>query len=326
MKLKDMFASRFNNQATKGEEFGFTNKYEQGSKRIIDKTGGFNVIRVGAKTHIFHDLLTMNWLRFAMNVIVFYTGVNLLFALIYLLIDFNGIGMTSDYEVHNRFLVALFFSAQTLTTVGYGSLYPLSAIVSFLAATEAVVGLMGFAIFTGLMYGRFSKSPSGIRFSKHALMAPYKEGKGLMFRSANERTHNLISLEVRALFAVVINDNGNPTRRYQQLEIDNNKITYFPLNWTIVHPINEKSPLWGMSAEDLQDGDVEILVMINGYNETSGQQVHSKYSYTYDEIIWDAKFKIPYHFREDGATVFELDKLDDYEDLGSRKLEPHVKI
>lgn len=315
MNLKEMYKARFNNPNNKGEEFGFTNRYEKGSKRIIDKDGGFNVIRVGAKKQIFHELLTMNWWRFALYVVVFYTLMNIFFACIYLLIDFNGIGMTSDYEVHGRFLIALFFSAQTLTTVGYGSLYPLSVEVSFLAATEAVVGLMGFAIFTGLMYGRFAKSPSGIRFSKHALVAPYKDGFGLMFRAANERTHNLTELEVRVLMVVVVYENGVATRRYQQINVDNNKITYFPLNWTMVHPINEKSPLWGMSAQDLKDGEIEILVMINGYNETSSQQVHARYSYSYDEVIWDAKFKIPYFFREDGATVFELDKLDDYEKL-----------
>ncbi|MBC8045807.1 MAG: hypothetical protein H7Y00_03370 [Fimbriimonadaceae bacterium] len=315
MNLKDMFEKRFNNPSSKGDEFGFTNRYEKGTKRIIDKNGGFNVIRIGEKKQIFHEMLTMKWWRFAMYILLFYLFVNLFFAIIYLLIDFNGIGMTIDYEVHNNFLIAFFFSAQTLTTVGYGSLYPLSAIVSFVAASEAVVGLMGFAIFTGLMYGRFSKSPAGIRFSQHSMIGPYKQVNGLMFRAANERNNNLTELEVRALMAVVINDNGKETRRYQQLNIDNNKITYFPLNWTMVHPIDELSPLWGMSEQDFKDGDIEILVMIKGYNETSSQEVHARFSYTYDEIIWGSKFKLPYYFREDGTTIFEIDKLDDYEKI-----------
>jgi len=265
------------------------------------------------KKLVFHELLTMRWWKFALFILAFYSVVNVFFALIFIAADYNGIGMTTDYEVRNRFLVALFFSAQTLTTVGYGSLYPLSATVSGIAAAEALVGLMGFAIFTGLMYGRFSKTPHSIRFSKVALIAPYKEGTALMFRVANERNHHLTELEVKATLAIVVEENGKRSRKFFPLEIDNDKIIYFPLNWTVVHPINEKSPLSGMSRTDIETSDLEVLVMIKGYNETSSQEMHARYSFKQDEIVYGAKFKLPYYFREDGATIFELDKIDLHE-------------
>ncbi|MBK9105291.1 MAG: hypothetical protein IPL92_12165 [Saprospiraceae bacterium] len=170
----------------------------------------------------------MKWTHFAMVIFSFYVVLNILFAAIYLLIDFDGIGMTSDYEVRNRFFVAFYFSAQTLTTVGYGSLYPLSALVSTVAAIEALIGLMSFAIFTGLMYGRFSKPTSPIRFSKNMLYRPYKEGNAIMFRIANERDYDLTELEARVVMSVVVNDNGIENRKYQGLEIENNKVIYFP--------------------------------------------------------------------------------------------------
>ena len=313
MKINERIQKRFNNPENKGDEFGFTNRASTHTKRIINKDGSFNLVRVGEKKSLFHNLVTMSWSRFFITVFTAYILLNLIFAVIYLMIDFYGIGMTADYEVKNRFLVAYFFSAQTLTTVGYGSLYPLSAIVSLVASAEALTGLMSFAIFTGLMYGRFSKPSPGIRFSKNILYTPYKEGYALMFRIANERDHNLTELEARILMNIIVDENGRSTRKYQILNIENSKITYFPLNWTIVHYIDEKSPLYGWTEEDFMNTQMELLVMITGYNETAAQSVHAKSSYHASEITWNAKFKLPYYFREDGVTVFELDRIDDYE-------------
>jgi inward rectifier potassium channel len=318
MKISDLAQKRFNKPENKGDEFGFTNQYNTNSKRIINKDGSFNVIRVGEKKALFHNLVTMKWSTFALVIFSFYVALNLVFASIYLLIDFDGIGMTADYEVHNRFLVAFYFSAQTLTTVGYGSLYPLSAVVSTLAAMEALFGLMSFAIFTGLMYGRFSRPLPGIRFSKNMLYTPHKQGNAIMFRIANERDYELTELEARLLMSVVVNDNGKENRKYQTLEVENSKVTYFPLNWTIVHYIDEHSPLFGLTEADFISSQIEWLVTIKGYNISAMQHVHVKSSYTLNELVWDAKYKIPYYFREDGITVFELDKIDEFDHLPAK--------
>ncbi|HZV71111.1 MAG TPA: ion channel [Saprospiraceae bacterium] len=315
MKISELAQKRFNKPENKGDDFGFTNKANANTKRIINKDGSFNLIRVGEKKSLFHMLVTMSWMKFFAIVFSSYIVINTLFAVIYLIVNPEGIGMTQDYQVKNHFLISYFFSAQTMTTVGYGSLYPLTGAVSVVASIEALIGLMSFAIFTGLMYGRFSRPSTGIRFSKNILYAPYKEGFALMFRIANERNHNLTELEARVLMNIIVDDNGTPTRRYQNLEIENAKITYFPLNWTIVHYIDDKSPLYGWITEDYISSQMELLVMIRGYNETAAQSVHAKSSYHGSEITWNAKFKVPYYFREDGVTIFELDKIDEYDKL-----------
>ncbi|HZV43974.1 MAG TPA: ion channel [Saprospiraceae bacterium] len=315
MKFSEILQARLNRPENKGDEFGYTNQADQNSKRVINKNGSFNLVRIGEKKSLYHSLVTMPWWQFMLAIAGTYVVVNMLFAAVYLLIDFHGIGMTSDYEVTNRFLIASFFSVQTLTTVGYGSLYPLSATVSLIASIEALTGLMIFAIFTGLMYGRFSKPYHGIRFSRNMIYTPFRQQNALMFRVANERNHNLTELEARILMSVIVTDNGRSTRKYQVLELENSRITYFPLNWTLVHYIDEKSPLYGMTKTDFEGTDLEMMIMIKGYNETAAQSFHAKSSYTVNEIIWNAKFKVPYHFREDGVTVFELDKIDDYEVL-----------
>jgi len=313
MKISELIQKRFNRPENKGDDFGFTNTVSEKSKRIINKDGSFNVIRVGEKKSLFHILVTMTWPRFALVIISFYVVLNILFASLYVLVDFDGIGVTADYEVHNRFMIASFFSAQTLTTVGYGTLYPLNSVISALAATEALFGLMSFAIFTGLMYGRFSRPSHSIRFSKNLLHAPYKQGHALMFRIANERNYDLTELEARLLMSIVVNDNGKESRKYQNLEVENSKVTYFPLNWTIVHYVDEKSPLFGLTKDDFAASQVEWLVMIKGYNLSATQVVHARSSYTLGELVWNAKFKIPYQIREDGITLFELDKIDEFE-------------
>ncbi len=314
MTLKEAINNRFTN-ASRNETLGYTDKYEGRNKRVLNKNGEFNVIRKGVKTGVFHKLLTMSWWHFAFSILAFYSVINLLFALLYLLFDFNGIGFTDDYEVHSPFLIAIFFSAQTITTVGYGSLYPLSSLVSFMAAVEALVGLMSFAIFTGVMYGRFSRPVHGIRYSKNAIISPYKGGWSFQFRVANEMTNNLINLEARALLAIVVTENGKQIRRFQPIDLDNNKINYLSINWTCVHNINDKSPLFGLTEQDFMAGNIEIIVMVEAFNDAFSQVVHSRTSYTWDEIEWQKKFKIPYYFNEEGITVFDIAQLEEREDL-----------
>ncbi|MFZ1676454.1 MAG: ion channel [Saprospiraceae bacterium] len=315
MRINELVQKRFNKPENKGDDFGFTNQANPNTKRIINKDGSFNLVRVGEKRSLFHNLVTMGWWKFFAIVFSSYIFINTIFAFIYMMVDSVGIGMTQDYQVKNHFLVSYFFSAQTMTTVGYGSLYPLTGVVSVVASVEALIGLMSFAIFTGLMYGRFSKPSHGIRFSKNILYTPYKEGFALMFRIANERDHNLTELETRVLMNIIVEENGRSNRKYQNLIVENAKITYFPMNWTIVHYIDDSSPLYGWTAEDYIASQMELLVMIKGYNETAAQSIHAKSSYHGSEITWNAKFKLPYYFREDGVTVFELDKIDDFEKL-----------
>jgi inward rectifier potassium channel len=143
-----------------------------------------------------------------------------------------------------------------------------------------------------------------------------------MFRIANERNVELTEMEARLLMSVVVSDNGKENRKYQTLEVENNKVTYFPLNWTIVHYIDEHSPLFGLTEADFISSQIEWLVTIKGYNISAAQHVHAKGSYTLEELVWDAQYKLPYHIREDGITVFELDKIDEFHRLQTNGLKP----
>ncbi len=312
MTLKEVFNKRFQS-APRNEELGYTDKVGGAHQRVLHQHGDFNVVRLGIKTKPFQYMINVSWAEFVIRVLVFYTGINLVFASLYMAIDPNGIGFNNDYEVKNHFLIAVFFSAQTITTVGYGSLYPVSSTVSIIAATEALLGLMIFAIITGVLYGRFSKPVPGIKFSRNALIAPYKDGWSLQFRVANSMRGDLMNLEAKALLSVVVTEGEKQIRRFQPLHLDNNKISYLTINWTCVHPIDEKSPLWGMSEEDFSHGNLEIIVMVGGYNDTYGQDVHARSSYTAAEIQWHRKFKIPYYFNEDGVTMFDIRKLEESE-------------
>ena len=164
-------------------------------------------------------------------------------------------------------------------------------------------------------------------FAAHAMRCPVchdllSEVKNtLVACSASEAPPASAGLEARILMSVIVQENGKSTRRYQVLELENSRITYFPLNWTLVHYIDEKSPLFGMERTDFDGIGLEVMVMIKGYNETAAQSFHAKSSYSAEEIVWNAKFKLPYHFREDGVTVFVLDRIDDYELLPDRAKE-----
>ncbi len=281
--------------------------------RFITKSGQFNVIRrgVGIKGFsLYHWLLTMNWFWFFVFVVVSYILVNVFFGLIYYWI---GADQLSGFE-HNYhpFLHCFYFSSQTLTTVGYGSISPIGSAASLAASIEAMVGLLGFAFATGLMYGRFSKAKSKILFSNHMLVSPYRGIKGLKFRIANARKSQLIEMEARVMYSFLQYENGETKRRYMQMELEIGFINMFPLPWTIVHPINEESPLFGKSAEDLKSEKAEFLIILKGYNDTFNQYVHQIHEYSCDEVVYDADFDPMFDPASVGETVVHLDKIDNY--------------
>jgi inward rectifier potassium channel len=180
----------------------------------------------------------------------------------------------------------------------------------------ALVGLMSFALATGLFFARFSRPTAKVRFSKNALIAPYNGGKGFMFRIVNGRKSQLIDLFIQATFSwIETNEKGVQNRRYQRLDLEREKVFLFPLNWTIVHPIDEKSPFYQADSKNMQEIDAEILIILTAYDDTFAQQVHTKISYTADQLINNAKFQPMYYTDNEGRTVLEMDKLSSFEVL-----------
>ncbi len=313
MERKNIFKKLINNKEEL-QDLGFSTKVTN-RQRAINKDGHFNVVRKSSllrnASDTYTDLITMPWWKFNLLVLGYYLAANILFALAYYALGVHFIrGVEgNDFE---KFMDVFFFSAQTLTTVGYGYMSPKGILAGSVAAAESMIGLLGFALATGILYGRFSRPVARVLYSKNLLLSPYKQGKALMFKIANARKNELIEVEVDAVIAINVQEETQSVRRFYNLELERRKVNFFPLTWTIVHAIDEKSPIKEMQIADLESGDAEILIYLKGFDDTYAQNVHSRYSYTPDEVVDSAKFTNIITQTQHG-TVIELDRLNEYE-------------
>jgi inward rectifier potassium channel len=291
---------------------GFTEQYRGHLRRIINPGGEFNVRRRGATwrdAHPYLFMLNVSWPVFFALIFAGFIVANLAFALIYLEIGVEHLRGVEASTPLGRFLEAFFFSAQTFTTVGYGSLAPQGALTSAVAAFQALLGLMALAIGTGLLYGRFSRPVARIAFSKCMVAAPYQGGGSLQFRIANRRSNNLMELEARVLLMTVEQAEGTLQRKYKSLALERSAVQFLPLTWTLVHPIDEASPLRGKTAQDLARLQAEFLILIKGFDDTFFQTVHVRHSYRHEEVVWGARFVPAFEVDSEGGMVLDLDRL-----------------
>lgn len=288
--------------------------------RFINKDGSFNVHKRGGnplqRLSTYRALIRMSWWKFMGNVLIFYILVNFFFAFIYIIIGTDHLGGASGTTPTEKFLDAFFFSTQTLATVGYGRINPIGIAVNFVAAVESLVGLLSFALATSLLYARFSRPVAKIIFSDNMLVAPYQGGQGLMFRMANAKNNQLTDAEIQVLLSLTVNENDNKVRRFYQLKLERDKINFLALSWTVVHPLDEESPLFGYSETDLRESDAEFMIPVKGFDDTYEQTVHTRHSYKYYEVVWNARFMSMYRRSENSEfTVLELDKIGVYEKI-----------
>lgn len=300
---------------------GIGTQYTINSKRIINKDGSFNVIRSGLKwstRDTYQLLIKMSWGHFLLVIFSFLLVINAVFALLYTAIGIRQLGGSQSMHLLDKFLEAYFFSFQTFTTVGYGVLHPIGHLANIIASFESVIGWMCFAIITGILYGRFSKPSARLMYSQKAIISPYTNGlNSLQFRIANMRNSNLMEMEATLLLMQVEREEngGILSRNYIELELERKSILFFPLNWTIVHLINEKSPFYGKTKEQMKAMDAEVLIMIKGFDDTFSQVVHSRYSYKCDEIIWGAKYHSTYQTQESGDILLNFEKMHDFTEV-----------
>lgn len=294
---------------------GLTQQFSGELRRVINPDGSFNVRKVGSGWRYFNPylyLINTTWPLFFVTVLLAFLIINMFFAWFYLIAGADL--ATSGDPGLNRYQTAFFFSVHTLTTVGYGDIYPKGFWPNFISAVEAMTGLLGFAIATGLVYGRFSRPSARLVFSDRMLVAPYREGSSLQFRIANGRKNVLMELEAKLLFMTVEkNREGKLKRDYADLKLERRFIQFLPLSWTIVHPIEEGSPLMGLTAEDLARLEAEFIIVIRSFDDTFSQTVHARYSYRHDEIIWGAKFVHPFHIDKNGDMVLNTALLSKWE-------------
>lgn len=295
------------------EDLGFGSRVDS-KKRFINKDGSLNVERVGySNWTLYHQLTESSWIGFFTSVISYYVVVNSIFAMVYLLIgveSFGGMKMGTPWE---NFSQMFFFSVQTFTTVGYGAMSPEGMTANWVASLEALVGLLSAAVATGLMFSRFTRPQAQILYSKHAVIAPFGNGHAFMIRIANTKDNKIMNLEAKISATWHEEVDGRELRKYASLKLERNRVFLFPLSWTIVHPLNEDSPFYSRGEDNLKKMNVEFLVMLEGYDESYNQMIDSNTSYTYDEIIWNAKFKMMFRPDEEKGTILELDKINDME-------------
>lgn len=294
---------------------GLTTKFDAPLSRAINKDGSFNVHRLGVSWRAFHPwvyLVSIGWPGFLALVLTVYLGINTFFACLYYSMSDDAIQGSAYSSKWGRFLTDFYFSGHTLTTVGYGSLAPRSNAANLMAILEALVGLLAFAIITGLLVARASRPSARIGYSDKALISPYQDRTALMFRIANERSNVLMELEAQVMLMSVTKSTGTPERKFDLLSLERNTVLLFPLTWTVVHPIDENSPLFGKSAEELATLQAEVMILVKGFDETFSQVVHSRYSYRFDEIVWDAKFIPAFRVGPGGDLVLDVGKLGDF--------------
>ena len=307
----------FNTKIKADENTGFGTNSDFYGGRLVNKDGSPNIRKKGLGffegTSWFHTMLLMPGWKFFFTIFIFFISINFLFAIIYFTIGTENLGGITSTSSLERFAQTFFFSAQTFTTVGYGHINPQSIAASAIAAFEALLGLLSFALATGLLYGRFSRPQSYLRFSDHALIAPYKDGIALMMRMAPFKNNHLTDAEVKLTIGMTIEENGKIVNKFYNPQLELSKINSLTLSWTIVHTISEESPLYQLNIEDLKNVKTEILLFVKAFDETFSNTVVTRTSYTANEIVTGAKFTPMYHRSESGGTtVLELDKLNAY--------------
>jgi len=306
---------------------GFGERGTQSGGRFFHKSGKPNVIRKGNKFFDqfswYHTMISMPRWKFWLWLLIPYIIVNAFFASIYYAIGVQHLdGIIKGSPGHN-YIEAFFFSFQTFTTVGYGHVSPSGILTSSVAAFESFLGVLTLALAAGLFYGRFSSPKSFLRFSDIALIAPYKDGIGLMFRTVPFKNNHLVDAEVKLLMAMKTKQNGEEKNEFYTLNVEFSKINALVLNWTIVHHINESSPIYGMSLSELKEAQAEVLVYLKAYDEGFANTVVARTSYIVDEIIEGGKFKPMYERASTGdTTVLHINKLNDYEKVRLPQLKP----
>jgi inward rectifier potassium channel len=291
---------------------GLTQKFTRPVTRVINKDGSFNVRRRGGNWHDVHPylhLVNVSWPVFLLTLFAGYLVINTVFALAYFQLGPGELAGVDTSTSGGRFLNTFFFSAHTLTTVGYGNISPKSIEANVIAAFEALTGVLGFAVATGLLFGRVSRPSAKIGFSENMLIAPYQDGVSLQFRVVNRRRNDLVDLEARVMLMTVEMRDGRQMRQYKLLKLEREKVLFLPLTWTVVHPIDDESPLRGLEAEDLVRLQAEVLILIKGYDDTFSQTVLSRYSYRHEEILWHKRFAPAFDVDSEGELVLELQKV-----------------
>ncbi|PHJ56208.1 ATP-sensitive inward rectifier potassium channel 10 [Nostoc linckia z18] len=292
----------------------FSRKQKQRLLPRIDihvRDGKFEIMGMGIWYYYWRDpyhlLLTIPWPGFLILICLSYITINALFAIAYLL--------GGDCIANARpgsFLDVFFFSVQTLASIGYGAMYPKTTYANIIVTIEAMIGLVGIAVMTGLAFARFSRPTARVMFSRVAVITPHDNKPTLMFRTANQRRNMILEAQLRVyLMRDEITAEGQFMRRIYDLKLLRNQTPSFSLSWSVVHVIDEFSPLYGMTAESLIQTNSMLMISLSGIDETVTQVVYARHSYSAHEILWNNRFVDIFHETPDGHRYIDYNRFHD---------------
>jgi inward rectifier potassium channel len=307
------------------KDLGFGTELARSSRqRLLNPDGSFNVIREGLhpfeSLSLYHWLLTISWPKFIGFIAVVYVVVNTLFAFAFLLCGPDALQSSAGNFAGQPFYRAFFFSVDSFATIGYGNIIPVGVPANVLVTIEALLNILGIALVTGVIFTRFSRPSPKIIYSRNAIVAPYRDMNGLEFRIANARSNQLIEVQVQVILTKIEQSGSSTVRKFYDLNLERHRVVFFALSWTIVHPIDPTSPMWGLAPKDLLEADAELLILLTGTDETVSQTVHSRSSYKADEIIWGAKFANMFlRNATDGIVGMDLSRIHEIETVYARQ-------
>jgi len=305
-----------NRAQTDNTDLGFGAKNYARSVRFINRDGSVNVTRSGlpALEHldVYHWLISASRLKLSIVIALWYLGINLFFAAVYSWVGAGHFGGLDHGSAAREFADLFFFSAQTITTLGYGHIYPIGYGASTAAAIESLLGLLSFAVATGILFGRVSRPRAHIIYSRNLLLSPYRDNTGMMFRITNKKQYELIESEASITLSIM--NPGTNKREFHNLPLEISRINFLAFSWTVVHPIDKNSPVYGLSARDLEARDAEVLILFKAISDTFSQTVYSRYSYKAADIIENAKFSpMKQASDEKGKLNFRVTEIHNYE-------------
>jgi len=257
---------------------------------------------------LYHSLVTASWPGLIARIAFAFTIANLIFA--------TGYYFDQGIEnVHSHdFIDMFFFSVQTMATIGYGKMEPVTLFSNILVSIEALTGLLALALMTGLVFSKFSRPTARIRFTRYAVIGPRDGVNSLMIRAANMRANRIFEASIHVVLArQEITAEGDTIRRLYDLETTRSRSAMFALSWTAVHQIVEGTPLFGVTRESVAASEPELIVSIVGLDETFSQTVHARHTFQLDEIIWGARFANVLVLHPDGSRSVDYDHFDDVE-------------
>lgn len=299
-------------------DLGFGSRVaDQTRTRLMNHDGTFNVERRGiprfASVSLYGYLHRIEWWQFYLLLAAAYVATNLLFAGAYLLAGPDAVAGLDGATGGERYLQAFFFSVQTMTTVGYGAMVPANTAADALVTVEALLGLGGFAVVAAVVFARLAHPRSEVEFSDCAVIGPYGEGRGFELRVVNRRREELVQAQVEVVYAHLERRGDGVSRAFHRLDLERDRIAFFPLHWTVVHPIDADSPLRGKTAEDMEAEDGEFLVQVSAMDEAHSDRVLQRTSYKSDEVRWGARFRDIFERSDEGVLGIDVSRIHETE-------------